>query len=95
MQEQNPNMTEKMVGKENDLAIENNRETRRRQSNSYPESISVDNDVDQGIGQYRHDLKGLCKFEPQEGHENQSGVVENPGRRKTFVGSRHDKKESL
>lgn len=76
LQQENPNVASQVASKQNHLAIDHERETRAGQPDSDPEPIPINHRVEQTGGEYGQDLERLRKLEPQEGHEDEDGLVE-------------------
>ncbi|KAK9164072.1 hypothetical protein Syun_004974 [Stephania yunnanensis] len=76
MQQQHPNVAHQVAPQHHNLAIDNERKASTPQSDPNPEPVPVDDAVEESGAKYRHDLKRLGEFEPEEGHADEDGLVE-------------------
>lgn len=76
MQGKNPNMTNQIRTQEQHAAVEREEEAVGGQPDLGPESVGVDQGVNHGGDQNGGNLKGLGELEPEEGGEEEDGVVE-------------------
>nr|GMD01021.1 unnamed protein product [Ipomoea batatas] len=71
MEEENSDVAEEVTAEEDNLAIDDEWEARAGEPNRGPETENGE------------DLEGLREFEPEEGHEDEDGVVEELERRES------------
>lgn len=76
LQQENPNVASQVASEQNRLTVDHEGETGAGQPDSDPEPVGVNHGVEQSGGEYGQDLEGLGEFEPQEGHEDEDGLVE-------------------
>lgn len=76
LQQENPNVASQVASEQNRLAVDHEGETGAGQPDSDAEPVGVNHGVEQSGGEYGQDLEGLGEFEPQEGHEDEDGLVE-------------------
>ncbi|KAF7817551.1 hypothetical protein G2W53_031520 [Senna tora] len=78
MEKKHSNMAHHIGSQEQHLAIESEGEACAGQADLPPETVGIDEGVKESGNENSHDLKGLGKFEPEEGHEKENGMVEKP-----------------
>lgn len=69
-------MANQVASEQNSLAIHHKREASSGQPYGGPEPVPINHGVDQSGQQYRQDLERLRKLQPDEGHEDENGLVE-------------------
>lgn len=74
--QQDPNVAHNVAAQKQDLAADHEGEARAGEPDGGPEAVPVDDGVDGGGEEDGEDLEGLGKFEPEEGHEDEDGLVE-------------------
>nr|GMC99298.1 hypothetical protein CTI12_AA382470 [Ipomoea batatas] len=84
MEEENSDVAEEVTAEEDNLAIDDEWEARAGEPNRGPETENGE------------DLEGLREFEPEEGHEDEDGVVEELERRESPAPeNREERPESM
>ncbi|CAL5373100.1 unnamed protein product [Camellia sinensis] len=76
MKQKHTHMAQNITTEKNNLTSDHKGETSTGQTNGSPKSVAINKRVNRGGNENGKNLKRLREFEPEEGHEDENGVVE-------------------